>query len=268
MRNRSDRETNEMTRRSALEALLVGLVAAGCGSVATEGTSASSSSASSSSGSSGSSSSSSGASASSASASSSGSGTCEPTPDETAGPYPDKTGMLQNQAFFRADVTEGKTGLPLAVTLVVERASASCAPIQNAVVEIWHCDKDGVYSEYGGQPGVADQTGTTFLRGLQTSDASGSVTFKTIYPGWYAGRATHIHVDVYLDGATQPTKTTQLAFPEDITSKVYATALYTKGQNPMTNAEDMVFGDGDTLELATLEGDTTNGYTATLHVIV
>lgn len=195
------------------------------------------------------------------------SSTCTVTPEETAGPYPDKTGMLGNQAFFRRDITEGKTGLPLTVVLSVVNVKSACSPVANVNVEIWHCDKDGVYSEYGGQPGVADQTGTTFLRGIQTTDASGLVTFSTIYPGWYQGRVTHIHIQIFASGSTTPLKTTQLAFPDSANAAVYSqSAYYTKGQNSLTDATDMVFGDGDTHELAALSGDTVSGYTATLQI--
>jgi protocatechuate 3,4-dioxygenase beta subunit len=110
-----------------------------------------------------------------------------------------------------------------------------------------------------------DGTGKTFLRGIQTTDANGQVTFTTIYPGWYAGRATHIHVDVFRSGSL--VKTTQIAFPEAIASAVYATGVYaSKGQNSTTNASDNVFSDGTQNELATLTGDATSGYTATLTI--
>jgi protocatechuate 3,4-dioxygenase beta subunit len=96
-------------------------------------------------------------------------------------------------------------------------------------VEIWHCDAQGNYSEYS-QPGF-DGRARTFLRGLQVTNADGKVTFTTIYPGWYAGRATHIHIDV--DFNSNPTKTTQMAFPEEVNSAVYATGIYAaRGQNP------------------------------------
>jgi protocatechuate 3,4-dioxygenase beta subunit len=196
-----------------------------------------------------------------------GSATCTTIPEETAGPYPDKTGMISKPAFFRKDVTEGKVGLPLALTLSVVDTSAGCAAVSGAVVEIWHCDALGVYSEYTGQPGVTtDESATTFLRGLQTSDASGDVSFTTIYPGWYGGRATHIHIEVFVNGAS--VKTTQLAFPDAITTGVYGSvAPYTtKGQNTLNNAADMVFSDGDEYQLATMTGDTTAGYTAALAI--
>ena len=122
--------------------------------------------------------------------------------------------------------------------------------------------QNGVYSEYAGQPGQTDQTGTTYLRGLQKSNSNGQVSFTTIYPGWYTPRATHIHMEVFVSGSL--VKTTQMAFPDTINAAVYATALYTKGQNSTTNATDMVFSDGDAYQLATMTGNTTDGYTATL----
>jgi protocatechuate 3,4-dioxygenase beta subunit len=184
---------------------------------------------------------------------------CAVSPDETAGPYPDRTGMASNSAFYRQNVTEGKSGLPLTLALTIVNVRNNCAPVANANVEIWQCDAVGTYSEYG------SAAGQTFLRGLQTTSANGVVTFRTIYPGWYMGRATHIHLQVYLNGAV--VKTTQVAFPETISSAVYRTGVYAShGQNSTTNSSDNVFSDGTDHELATLSGDTSSGYTATLTV--
>jgi len=191
------------------------------------------------------------------------SSSCAATPSETEGPYPDRLGMINNQAFFRRDITEGRPGLPLSLMLTIVNTNQNCQPLTNAAVEIWQCDATGNYSEYA-QPGY-DGTGQTFLRGLQMTDTSGQVTFTTIYPGWYAGRATHIHVDVFVNGVNR--KTTQIAFPEATSSAIYATGAYaSKGRNPTTNASDMVFSDGTSSELATLTGSVATGYTATLTI--
>lgn len=130
--------------------------------------------------------------------------------------------------------------------------------------QIWQCDATGYYSEYS-QPGY-DGTGQTYLRGTQVSDANGQVTFTTIYPGWYQGRVTHIHVKVSYGGTS--IKVTQLAFPEATTQLVYSTvAPYnTKGQNSITNTTDNVFSDGTSTEMVTLTGNTTTGYTAALTI--
>lgn len=184
---------------------------------------------------------------------------CAVAPSETEGPYPDRTGMFGNPAFYRRDITEGKPGIPLAVTLNIVNAQAGCAPVANAVVEVWHCDVTGNYSEYG------QGAGQTYLRGLQNTDARGAVTFNTIYPGWYAGRATHIHVEVFVNGAS--VKTTQIAFPESVSAAVYAAGVYAShGQNSTTNARDNVFSDGVTDELATVTGSPASGYTAMLTI--
>ena len=188
---------------------------------------------------------------------------CVTTPEETAGPYPDRLGMINNAAFFRQDITEGRSGLPVTLTMTVVNTKTGCAPVANANVEIWQCDATGNYSEYA-QPSF-NGTGQTFLRGLQTTDANGQVTFKTIYPGWYAGRATHIHVQVVMNGLT--VKTTQIAFPEDVSAAVYRTGVYAAhGQNSTTNARDNVFADGVQDEMATVSGNTTSGYTASLQI--
>src|SRR4051812_15590975 len=110
------------------------------------------------------------------------SSSCAVTPSETEGPYPDRLGMINNQSFFRRDVTERRPGLPLVLLLTIVNTSQNCQALSNAAVEIWQCDASGNYSEYS-QPGY-NGTGQTFLRGLQVTDANGQVTFNTIYPGW------------------------------------------------------------------------------------
>ena len=189
----------------------------------------------------------------------SGNAACAVSATETRGPYPDTVGMINNTAFYRRDITEGKNGLPLTLMLTIVNVNSGCSPVSNVQVEVWQCDAAGTYSAYGAG------SGQTFLRGVQTTDASGQVTFTTIYPGWYQGRATHIHVDVYRSGTI--VKTTQIAFPESVSSAVYASGVYaSKGQNSTSNAGDNVFSDGTAGELATLTGNATNGYTAMLQV--
>jgi protocatechuate 3,4-dioxygenase beta subunit len=238
-----------LSRRRLLETLGVAgsALLAGCSSSPVSATSVASSS----------------ATAAGASPSSTTTSSCVVTPEETAGPYPDRTGMINQPAFFRQDITEGRSGIPLTLTLSVVNTAKGCAAVANASIEIWQCDASGNYSEYA-QPGY-NGVGQTFLRGLQTTDASGRVTFRTIYPGWYQGRATHIHVQVFINGSA--IKTTQVAFPESVTSTVYGTGVYAAhGQNTTNNGSDMVFSDGVQYELATLSGDPSSGYAATLTI--
>lgn len=190
-------------------------------------------------------------------------GACQVAAEETAGPYPDRLGMLSNPAFFRRDIREGRSGALLNLTLTVTNVRNNCSPVANANVEIWQCDASGNYSEYA-QPGY-NGTGQTFLRGLQTTDAKGNVVFTTVYPGWYAGRATHVHVKVYVNGAA--VKTTQVAFPESITAEVYASGVYaSKGQSPTKNSSDNVFSDGTATEMASVTGSAAAGYDASLSI--
>jgi len=190
---------------------------------------------------------------------------CSATPSETAGPYP--YDLSRNSAIFRPDITEGKTGVPLTLTLTIVNSNNSCAAISGARVDIWHCDKDGYYSEYSepGYLGTQDNTGKTFLRGIQLTDTNGQVKFTTIYPGWYSGRVTHIHVEVFVNSVLK--LTTQVAFPDSLNTTVYNTSLYSAhGQNSTTNSNDQVFSDSYNSELVAITGDTTNGYTATFKV--
>jgi len=193
------------------------------------------------------------------------SSTCAASPAETSGPYP--YDLSSNSAIFRTDITEGKTGIPLSLTLTIVNSNNNCAVITGARVDIWHCDKDGYYSEYSepGYLGTQDNTGKTFLRGIQLSDSNGQVKFTTIYPGWYTGRVTHIHVEVFVNSVLK--LTTQLAFPDSLNTTVYKTSLYSAhGQNSITNTNDGVFSDSYTSELLTISGNTTDGYTATFKV--
>lgn len=199
------------------------------------------------------------------------SGTCTLTATETDGPYP-LYAILTNSILTRSDITEGKTGVPLTLTITLQDLGNGCTPISGAGIYIWHCDKDGIYSGYATSTN-AGSTSTTFLRGVQVTDANGQVTFTTIYPGWYAGRITHVHAQVYLNDSLvsgTAVATTQFAFPIAITTAVYGTSLYTKGQNTSVTSfsADNVFSDGTSTEMLSISGDTTNGYTATMTVTI
>ena len=195
------------------------------------------------------------------------SGACAEIPDETGGPYPDVDGMISNTAYQRVDITEGLTGTPLTLSLQVLDVSNGCAPVAGARVIIWHCDANGVYSEYAtsmnSDPAESDvgSTTTTYLRGWQVTDATGTVKFATIFPGWYTPRVTHIHVMVYSpSNLTTPVKTTQFTFADSVIATVYGQAnLYPKGQNSTTVATDMVFAGNDENLVAAITGSMRRG---------
>jgi len=178
---------------------------------------------------------------------------CAVTPTETIGPYPSLVDL------FRSDIRETKTGTVLTLTIKVVNASAGCAPVANAQVEIWHVDAAGNYSQYG------TQTTQTYLRGIQTTNAAGEVTFVTIYPGWYQGRATHIHAEVTIGGRS--VKVTQIAFPEAVNNTVHGSGVYaSRGSNPMSNLSDGIFADSLSSELVTPAGSPSSGYTASFQI--
>jgi len=204
----------------------------------------------------------------SGSGSGSGSSSCTVSPSETAGPFP----TITPSSLVRSDIKDDRTGVAFTIKITIRNTNSSCAALANAIVDIWHCDKDGYYSEYGGTSMQSvNYTGVHFLRGRQTTDANGLVTFTSIFPGWYQGRATHIHVHIYNASGTS-LLVTQIAFPEGSSSAV-ATVNgsggvaygYSKGMTGYTyNASDNVFSD-DTAgaELATVTGSLTAGYTLT-----
>jgi len=194
------------------------------------------------------------------------SGTCTIAPTETAGPFPTTT----PSSLVRSDIRDDRTGVAFTITINVQNINNSCAALAGVIVDIWHCDKDGYYSEYGGSGMQStDYTSVHFLRGRQTTDANGQVRFTSIFPGWYSGRATHIHVHIYNSSGTS-LMITQIAFPEGSNSAV-ATVNgsggvaygYTKGMSGYTyNASDNVFSDdGSGIEIATVTASLSSGYT-------
>lgn len=138
---------------------------------------------------------------------------CMLATEVTEGPY------YIDPELVRADITEGKEGV--AMDMVIQVVDASCRPLAGARVDIWHCDAQGNYSGYAnqGSDGTLDTSGETFLRGTQMADARGIVTFRTIYPGWYRGRTTHIHHKVFLDETN--VLTGQIFFPDALSQYLY-----------------------------------------------
>jgi len=191
---------------------------------------------------------------------------CTVAPTETEGPFPTHT----PSSYVRADITDGKTGYKLTAKINITRSSASCAALVGALVDIWHCDAEGNYSEYGGSGMQStNYTSVHFLRGRQATDAAGLVTFTSIFPGWYSGRATHIHVHVYNASGTS-LKVTQIAFPEGSGSAVALVNGYAKGLSGYTyNKSDNVFNDDAAgIEIATVTGNLTDGFVLTMTIAV
>jgi protocatechuate 3,4-dioxygenase beta subunit len=175
---------------------------------------------------------------------------CVLTPEMTEGPY-----YLTGEPV-RSDITEGRAGTPLALALTVVDATR-CTPISGAAVDVWHADAVGNYSGFN-----ASASSRTFLRGTQMTDAAGKVIFQTIYPGWYQGRAVHIHVKVRTNSSD--VHTGQLFFDESVTDGVYSGQPYSQHTGQRTsNAQDDIYRGGgaqSTLQ-ATKSG---GGYTSAL----
>lgn len=165
---------------------------------------------------------------------------CVVRPALTEGPYFVDEKLAR--ADIRSDPSTGtlKAGAPLTLTFLVSRVTGSaCAALGGAVVDVWHCDALGVYSD------VSDPSfntkGQKWLRGYQTTDASGKAQFTTIYPGWYQGRAVHIHFKIRPTSGSE--FTSQLFFDDALNTEVFALAPYSQRgtQGIMRNASDGIF---------------------------
>jgi protocatechuate 3,4-dioxygenase beta subunit len=284
-------DTKMMGRRRALalfaSAGTVGFLAScgGDGSSSGGGT-ASSSSTSSTTSSTGGSTTTSSTSSTTSSTSSGGSSTCIADPTETGGPFPGDgtntanggvtSNVLPVSGVVRSDIrpsfigsTTVATGTQVTMTLTVVNVNAACAPLVGYAVYLWHCNRTGQYSLY-------DLPAESYLRGVQVTNASGQVTFTTIFPGCYAGRYPHMHFEIFstLAGATTgraAVLTSQLAMATAACNSVYAdAALYPSSASRFastTTANDNVFGDNSAAQITAMTpafaGSVAAGYTAT-----
>lgn len=205
--------------------------------------------------------------------------TLDRIPEETAGPYPgDGTNgpnALTEPGIVRDDIRSSvgsesvqADGVPLTIEMTIVDAGTGKA-LPGATVYLWHCDRLGRYSMYSS--GVSSQN---YLRGVQAADAQGVLRFASIFPGAYDGRWPHIHFHVF-DSQRQATSgrnasvTSQLALPESICEQVYGAAGYESSARNLDRSSldsDMVFRDGVDLQLATVTGSNSAGYTAKLTV--
>jgi protocatechuate 3,4-dioxygenase beta subunit len=192
---------------------------------------------------------------------------CVISPELTEGPY-FVDGQLE-RSDIRSDPATGvlREGVPLQLRFLISALDgASCSPLAGAIVDVWHCDAAGAYS--GVQDRSFDTTEEHWLRGFQRTDANGAARFLTIYPGWYSGRAVHIHFKV----RTEPDAdeglefTSQLFFDDDLSREVFEQPPYAdKGPQDTPNANDMIFQDGgEVLTLALVP--TTDGFRADMPI--
>lgn len=183
---------------------------------------------------------------------------CVVRPEQTEGPY--FVDVRLNRSDIRADGDGSvKLGAPLALAFLVSRVGeTSCTLLPGAMVDIWHCDADGVYSGVNDR-NFGNTAGQTFLRGYQVTDANGAAAFTTLYPGWYSGRAVHIHFKIRaeLDGRNYEF-TSQLYFDDLLSDRVLAQEPYNaRGDRDTRNDADGIFGRGG--DLLTLNVTESNG---------
>lgn len=207
----------------------------------------------------------------------------EEIPDETAGPYPGNGSngpdVLAETGVVRSDIRSSfggangtAAGVPLEITLAVTDVAGGGGPMVGAAVYVWHATSGGEYSMYS--DGITEEN---YLRGVQITDDNGEVTFTSVFPGCYSGRWPHVHFEVYPDEASiadadNAIATSQIALPEEQCNAVYRTTGYEDSPRNLaqvTLETDNVFGDdGGVLQLATMTGDVTSGYTARLEAPV
>ena len=195
------------------------------------------------------------------------SGACIARPRQTEGPY--FVDEKLNRSDIRSDPADGsvKPGVPLDLRFNVSRLSSNaCAPLAGAVVDIWHCDHLGVYSDVN-DPGFNSRE-HRFLRGFQITDADGAAKFATVYPGWYSGRTVHIHFKIRTTPAARSgfEFTSQLYFDDALSDTVLSQAPYSsRGARTARNSDDGIFRqNGDQLILAVAPAG--HGYAGTFDI--
>ena len=194
---------------------------------------------------------------------------CVVRPASTPGPY--YVDEKLHRADIRSDPSDGtvKRGALLALTLNASSiAKGTCAPLKGAIVDVWHCDAEGVYSD-AVDPEYFNTTGKKFLRGYQVTDQNGVAKFTTIYPGWYPQRTPHIHYKIR-SPASAPSPyefTGQMYFDEGLSDRVYALSPYAgRGKRTVSNITDRIYnGDGGRQSMLTVT-PAKDGYAAVFDV--
>jgi protocatechuate 3,4-dioxygenase beta subunit len=188
---------------------------------------------------------------------------CVVRPELTEGPY------FVDERLERSDIRSDPSsavvseGATLDLTFAVSRIEGgACVPFEGALVDVWHCDAGGTYSDVDANGTV----GQKFLRGYLVTDAEGRAPFTTIYPGWYQGRTVHIHFKIRTDatGSSGLEFTSQLFFDDSLTDSTFESEPYaSRGERTTRNGDDNIFAQsGGVLTLA-LTGDAGAGYATT-----
>ena len=225
---------------------------------------------------------------------------CDETSEGEEGPFPTKA----PSSLPSKSIVLDRAGTPLTISIFVNNINDKCNALKGAIVDLWHCDHLGEYSEYGrglgdgkdfpmpppanqdrkefkddrnrqGPPSMggggmqeANNTNEHFLRGRQTTNANGVASFTSIFPGWYPGRAPHIHAHIY-DKNEKSLLICQIAFPDDVSKEVHGQGVYKDHEQADTsNISDHVFNDSIANELAIVTGNPKDGYLLTHSIYV
>lgn len=180
---------------------------------------------------------------------------CDVIPTEIAGPFVILPGQMA--ATFRTDMREEQPGQLHRMKFRILR-NTDCSPIANAEVAVWHCNVDGNYSGYNTSGHIVlNATNQNWLRGRAMTDANGEVEFTSIFPGWYPGRVTHVHLEVKINSTS--VKITQFTYPQAEKDIIHAQAPYTAwGLDPLPASSDGSFADGTAGQIASLAFDEAN----------
>ncbi|SDP86725.1 Dioxygenase [Rhodoferax sp. OV413] len=171
--------------------------------------------------------------------------------------------------LLRRDITEGRPGIPLSLTLQLRDCDNQGEAICGAEVYVWHCDAEGRYS--GGHSGPEiTAIGETYLRGVQFSNQAGSVVFHTILPGCHQCQLEHIHLLVLLPSTvpssrTVSTASAQLLFPYAVTTAAYScSTLYRPSLDMQPPAHAAEPADSPSQHTLQVSGNASTGYAASL----
>jgi protocatechuate 3,4-dioxygenase beta subunit len=194
---------------------------------------------------------------------------CVVRPAMTEGPY--YVDEKLDRSDIRSDPTDGavKAGALLTLTLIVHGLSQKgCVPLTHAIVDLWHCDAEGVYSD-AVDPAYFNTRGKKFLRGFQRTDAKGVAKFLTIYPGWYPQRTPHIHYKIRSPASAGRAHefTSQLYFDEGMSDRVYAQPPYAgRGKRTVSNLSDQIYRESGGRQSMLSVVAAEQGYTASFDV--